>query len=91
MGARFILNSRIAQLLGVDAIVLYPFILVAGDRITSRLSKHELKHIRQIKTVGVFRFYTSYVMYYLSGRVAGRDHYDAYYEIPWEIEARAAE
>lgn len=85
------LNSKIANWLEVEAIVLWPFILVAADKMHERLWRHEMKHWEQIQKYSVIGFYIMYLFYYFKNRIKGMDHFDAYWEIPFEIEARAAE
>lgn len=55
------------------------------------LHKHENMHIEQIRRLGVVRFYTQYFLEYLSGRLRGKGHWDAYAQISFEIEAVKAE
>ncbi len=63
--------------------------ILGGDReALSRVILHELVHVRQWKAEGGWRFLSRYVLLYLSGRLRGRSHRDAYAEIPFEAEAR---
>lgn len=91
MRTRLRYNSWIAQVLGVSAITLYPFVFFAGAKASAELMRHELRHIEQIETVGVWRFYVSYLLYYFAGRVMGMSADDAYENICWEVDARNAE
>jgi hypothetical protein len=87
-----VFNSRIAKLLKVSGIVLYPFVLFATDKQTAwvdRTYHHEMLHVEQVKRVGFFNFYISYVLFYLAFRMYGLKHFDAYLSIPWEEEAFA--
>lgn len=92
-------DSRIPKLLQVGAITLYPFIFYGfphpDDSIhrswEREIRQHEWVHIDQIRGVGFFRFYLSYFIYYLAGRIQGLPHYEAYLLIPYEVEARAKE
>lgn len=84
-------NHWIAKLFKVSAITLYPYIFVYASEISPRLRRHELCHVEQIRRVGIFRFYVSYLMFYYAHRLAGKNSYIAYLAIPWEEEARARE
>ena len=55
------------------------------------LITHEMTHVKQIRIHGVFCFYTSYLLYFLAGMVRYFDWDRAYWEIPFEVEAREAE
>ena len=55
------------------------------------LHRHENTHIKQINELGVWRFYTQYLLEYLIGRFKGLGHWDAYARISFEIEAVKAE
>lgn len=90
---RFKYNHWLPKRLGVAAITLYPFVLFAEDeaRVDARIKRHEHEHVYQIMQVGWIRFYISYMFFYLALRARGRNHFDAYWEIPWEVEAREAE
>ena len=69
MKIRRVYNSWIPQLLNVGAITLYPFILfsrtVGGVKTRYRnpeqLFKHEFIHIEQVRRLGWFKFYLSYI------------------------------
>ena len=74
--------------LGVGAITLYPYILFSGyPSIHSPIVKHEMVHVAQIRLVGWFQFYLSYIMYYLAGKLRGKNHEQAYFDIPYEADA----
>ena len=67
--------------LHVNAITLYPFIIVRSSvKRDERVRRHELIHIWQVRKVGWFRFYLTYL------RDAMRH---TYREIPAEVEAYA--
>ncbi len=53
------------------------------------LIAHELVHVRQWKEYGIVGFLSRYVIGYLKGLKKHRNHYQAYLDIPFEIEARA--
>lgn len=82
-------NHWLPKLLKVNAIVLYPFILYKdpwSDKLKG-IIKHEWVHIDQIRRVGVCRYYLSYLLYYVAGRLSKLGHYHAYRSIPWEVVA----
>jgi hypothetical protein len=91
MEIRRIYGVSFLDRLGIAAIVLYPFILFADHKPTPRTMRHEDEHVRQIRTFGFFSFYLSYGFYYLAGLVRFRSHAQAYWFIPYEVEAREAE
>ena len=93
MKVRWVYRSRIAQVLNVDAIVLYPFVLTRRERnkVSAALVAHETMHVQQVRRLGIPRFYVTYVLYYLSGLWKHRSHFQAYLAIPYEVEAREAE
>lgn len=85
-------DSRVAKLIGVYAITLFPFIFCALDAVSARETgtvEHELVHIGQVKTLGWFGFYRRYLVEYARGRLAGKSHGEAYMAITYEIEAYA--
>lgn len=55
------------------------------------LRNHEMVHVEQYKRYGVPLFLALYLTYYLIGRLQGKDHWQAYKDIPFEVEARKAE
>ena len=60
-----IYESCLTRLLGLDGLVLYPFILVStpkDDTLPSTL-KHEVTHIHQIEREGFCTFYCNYCKY----------------------------
>lgn len=93
MKVRHIYNSLIPKALKVDAITLYPFICYALDEddVTDELIAHEVCHFLQVEDVGFFRFYISYLLFYVAFRLSGLNHEEAYLDIPYEVEARETE
>lgn len=89
MKVKQIFDSKFARLLKVEAITIYPFIFFSKpqNEVLKHTIRHELIHTKQVEQVGWFRFYLSYLLYYLAERVQGRDHDAAYYRIPYEREA----
>ena len=86
MKIRIIYNSWLVPS-GYAAMMIYPFILVSGDKIDERTLKHELQHVRQIKRVTVPIFYITYVMHFIKGLVKYRNWSEAYFNIPYEKQA----
>lgn len=56
-----------------------------------RLLRHELAHVSQFAREGTVRFLWTYTASYARSRRSGLSHGAAYFEIPYEREARAAE
>ena len=79
-------NHWIPQLLNVGAITLYPFILfsrsVAGIKTHRKepehLFKHEYIHIEQVRRLGWFKFYFTYIV---------ESFKNDYLDISYEVEA----
>lgn len=80
-------NSKLAKVLKVEGIVLYPYVFFAEKDPNHILINHEMIHIEQIKRIGVLRFYLSYMWQYFSNRLNGLGHYQAYMAISFEKEA----
>ena len=55
------------------------------------LIAHEITHCRQYKQHGAWRFRAKYLAAYLNNRRHGLPHNQAYWEVPFEIEAREVE
>ncbi len=87
MKIRLIRNSRLAKLIKVDGIVLYPFIFCSAIKPSVKIINHELIHIQQVKRVGFIRFYFTYLKEYIQFRGKGFNHSDAYFAISYEVEA----
>lgn len=73
------------------AITLYPFICFRAPYAPIRVLRHEMIHVEQIRRDGFFTFYIMYLWYYLVGLVKYMSHDQAYYRIPYEVEARKGE
>lgn len=91
MKIRWCYNSRIAARLNVNAIVLYPFVFVKHPAASPELTAHELEHVVQIEREGVIKFYAKYLWFYYKNLWHYRNGFKAYWNIPYEVEARAAE
>jgi hypothetical protein len=79
----------IPRALGVEGIVLYPFVLFRRGRERTSLVtlQHEMIHVRQVRARGLFGFYARYAWEYAKGRARGRGHDEAYRRISFEAEA----
>ncbi len=76
---------------GADGLALATFVFVKDDIDPTEartLIAHELVHVRQWAEYGVIGFAYRYVRDYLKNLVRLRNHYQAYLDIPFEIEAR---
>lgn len=86
-------NHFIPRLLKVSGVTLGKHIYYAMDfdRVSHRLRKHEMVHIEQYQKYGFMRFLYLYFKEYFRYRFKGFNHYQAYYEISFEKEARLKE
>lgn len=66
-------------------------LLAAGGREAAALVAHEAEHVAQCRRLGLWRFLWRYLREYLAGRARGLSHTEAYEQISFECEARAAE
>lgn len=82
-----ITNVRFLRWFGINAIVLWPFILYADRNPDPVTMNHEAIHRDQIRRTGVIRFYVQYLAEYFLGRKRGLSHNEAYREISFEREA----
>ena len=59
---KVIYNSYITQLLNLDGLVLYPFVLLSTsiDETLPSILKHEVTHVHQIEREGFCKFYFHY-------------------------------
>ena len=73
------------------AIVLGRRCFVKGREVSPRLLRHELIHQEQMDRHGVVRFYVIYLKDYVRNLWVYRNHDQAYYNIPFELEAYARE
>jgi hypothetical protein len=76
-----------------DGMVLWPFVLVRHkkSKTTKKLIRHETKHVEQVYKYWILGFYVVYLYQYLKNRIKGMNHQKAYWNNPFEIEARKAE
>lgn len=72
----------------VAGMALGPFIFIA-ERVspTPEFINHERIHVRQQLELLFVGQWVLYGLFYLLGRAQGLDHMDAYYAIPFEVEA----
>jgi hypothetical protein len=87
-------HSRLFRLPGYrrySATVLGRHIFVKGGELPPKLLRHELAHIGQIRRHGILGFYSRYLFEYFRLLWKYRSHHKAYWENPFEVEARAAE
>lgn len=87
MKVRLRTGSFIPKILGVDGVMLYPFIFIKDKNPTTSLVAHEAIHVRQLREIGFFGFYISYFLYYLAGLFRFKNKGKAYLNIPYEREA----
>lgn len=80
-------GNFIPRLLQVEAIVLWPFVLFRAEKPRIQTIAHEFIHMEQIERDGAFVFYLTYIFEYLKGLFEFKDHYRAYRNISYEIEA----
>lgn len=73
---------------GASAITIGPVISVRTGAVgDERLLRHELVHVEQWRRLGFAGFLSRYLGAYLSWRLRGHGHWDAYRRIPLEVEA----
>ncbi len=83
-------NNWIAKLLNVGATVWYPYILFSVDRATAekyKIIEHEMIHVRQVRKLGWFKFYVSYIFIYFKNWFKYGNTGLAYRNHPYEMEA----
>ena len=55
------------------------------------LIRHEMTHVAQMERDGVLKYHAVWLYWFVHGLVNGKGASKAYLDIPYEIEARAAE
>lgn len=73
--------------LWVEAMAIFPFILLRRERPGASLLNHECIHLRQQLEMGLVLFYIWYLAEYLVRLLQYRVHYLAYMHISFEQEA----
>lgn len=83
-------NHLIPRLLKTDGVTFgnHIFYAISEQEVSKNLRNHELVHVAQYQSLGVFKFLILYVFEYIVNRLKGLSHYDAYYAISFEVEAR---
>ena len=66
------------------------YFAIPEQEVSSRLRKHEYEHIKQYQESGVVGFLVKYIWEYIKNRIKGLNHYEAYYNISYEVKARKA-
>jgi len=74
---------------GYAACAIVPFIIY--EKMDKSIYKHEMEHIKQQRLFSPFGFLFAYCMEYLHNRFSGMEHFNAYYNISFEVKARRAE
>jgi hypothetical protein len=64
---------------------------LAEEEIAPELLRHEMAHQAQITRDGLVRFYVTYLADYARNLVRYRNHWEAYKQIGYEVEARGKE
>lgn len=84
MKLQIVYNFPLFQRLNIGGMVLYPFMLFkrSKEEVTDKLFRHELEHVYQVRRLGWFKFYFSYL--WLRIKHKHGDH-------PYEMEANAHE
>mgnify|MGYP000754129952 CR=1 FL=1 len=86
-------NHWLPKLINANAIVINKkiYFAMSKEKVSDRLLKHEQEHIKQQEEEGFLSFLFNYIKEYLGNRLDGMKHYEAYYNISYEVEARKAE
>lgn len=85
---RLLWRSRIRGVTLWKLVLADPEILRGDNQRLARFVVHELVHVRQFVQLGYFRFMARYLREYLSARLRGEPHREAYLAISAEVEAR---
>ena len=90
MNIRVRFSHVIPRILGAQAIVLYPYVLFDSpmSNISGTNIRHEMIHVRQVRSMGWLKFYVSYLWEYAKLRLK-MGAFTAYLNIPQEQEAYA--
>jgi len=86
-------NHFLPKLLNVYGVTLgkYVYYRMGSEFISDRLRSHEMVHVEQFRKYGFIRFLYLYFKEYIGYRLNGFSHYQAYYEISFEKDARLKE
>lgn len=77
----------ICPFLHVEGMAIFPFILLRKEKPSAVLLNHERIHLRQQIELLILPFYILYLLAYLSNRICGQTHQQAYRNIFFEKEA----
>ena len=72
--------------INIGAITLWPFI-ISRNKLNKQVLNHEMIHIKQQQELFIIGFYILYVYYWIKGLMYYHDAQQAYYSIPFEMEA----
>lgn len=88
-----IYNIKLLKRFKIYAITIGSIIIYSLPKnvVPERLRRHEQKHVEQYKRDGFIKFLYRYIKEYIKYRLDGFNHYEAYYYISYEVEARRAE
>lgn len=86
-------NHFLPRILKVSGVTLgkHVYYVMDSKNVSSRLRKHEMVHVEQYEKYGFIRFLYLYFKEYINYRLKGLNHYQAYYEISFEKDARLKE
>lgn len=86
-------NCKFPNLIQASAVTIGNRIYYSFDEleVPRNIRIHERKHVEQYNKDGVLGFLLKYSFYYLLGRYRGLNHWQSYYDIPYEVEAFEAE
>jgi len=88
MRVREIYGASWLRLFGAKAMVLYPFIFFRDHDVELETYIHEWTHVFQIRRDGFFSFYLTYLKEYFLNYAEYRNHFEAYWNVPYEVAAR---
>lgn len=80
-------NSKYYKYIKYHAITIGFFIIVFVRNPSKYLIEHEKVHVKQFLK-DPFLFYIKYILFFIRNLFIYKDWYIAYYNIPYEIEAR---
>ena len=81
-----ILASLMSIVVAVNAVALYPFLIIRTD-LDEHQMNHELIHFEQQRELYIVGFYALYVYDFIKGMIKYKDRTQAYYMIRFEQEA----
>lgn len=85
----FKFNHWYPKLVGMGAVTIYPYILIADSAADAdiELLRHEMIHVEQIRKMGTAAFYFNYLKQMVTGFVRTGDFNTAYLKNEFEAEA----